>query len=316
VAGDALAFYLGKLAWPLQLGIDYGRTPEWVMNQVWIYVIWLVPAALAALMWRRRKQLPWLLAGGAILLAALLPVLGLIPFNFQQYSTVADRYLYLGLLGPAMALACALAHLRRGQKTVAGLCVLFLFALAFRSAFQTLSWYNSPKLYENALVVNPRSWVAHRNHAVALEEQGRIDEAIAHLSEALRIRPEYVLARTSLASLLAQRGQIQAASTHLQEVLRLRPNDAVRSEAHNNLGTILMMQGNVSGAMEHFRATLRLQPNNMLAHFNLGQLLYASHRTDLGIAHLRKAVQLAPDNMAVQSVLAQAQQTLKKRKVK
>ncbi len=47
VAGDALAFYLWKLAIPWRLGPDYGRTPQYVLAQWWVYVIWLVPAAVA-----------------------------------------------------------------------------------------------------------------------------------------------------------------------------------------------------------------------------------------------------------------------------
>ena len=45
VAGDALAFYLYKLAAPLQCGPDYGRTPRWVMDRWWVlYLAWLLPA--------------------------------------------------------------------------------------------------------------------------------------------------------------------------------------------------------------------------------------------------------------------------------
>ena len=50
-----------------------------------------------------------LLIAAAVFAAALLPVLGLIPFGFQQISTVADRCVYLSLLGPALALAFALS---------------------------------------------------------------------------------------------------------------------------------------------------------------------------------------------------------------
>ena len=45
-----------------------------------------------------RKRFPWLSQALLISVAALLPVLGLIPFTFQEYSTVADRYTYVALL--------------------------------------------------------------------------------------------------------------------------------------------------------------------------------------------------------------------------
>ena len=49
-------------------------------------------------------------AGGRFREKGLLPVLGLIPFDFQHYSTVADRYAYLAMLGPAIALAWGLTR--------------------------------------------------------------------------------------------------------------------------------------------------------------------------------------------------------------
>jgi hypothetical protein len=39
------------------------------------------------------------------MLIGLLPVSGLARFMFQIHSTVADHYMYLPMLGPAMALA-------------------------------------------------------------------------------------------------------------------------------------------------------------------------------------------------------------------
>jgi tetratricopeptide (TPR) repeat protein len=313
IAGDALAFYMCKLIWPIQLGIDYGRTPAWVMSQPSVYVIWLVPAALAGFIWSRRKERPWLLAAGAISLAAVLPVLGLVPFNFQQYSTVADRYLYLAMLGPAIILATTLNHAQIERKTVVGLCLLLFLGLGLRSAQQTLTWSNSIELYEHALSVNPRSWVAHRNCAEALQEQGRSGDAIGHLNEALRIYPRYALARTSMAGILARRGQLDEARAQLEEALRLEPDDEVKAEAHNNLGTIFTLSGKTEEALRHYHETLRIRPNDVIAHYSLGQILLKQGKNEKGVAHLREAARLAPDNSDIQTALAQAQQMFNKR---
>jgi hypothetical protein len=48
---------------------------------------------------------PWLIVAFAVFVVALLPVLGLTPFNVQMISTVTDRYLYLAMLAPALAVA-------------------------------------------------------------------------------------------------------------------------------------------------------------------------------------------------------------------
>lgn len=104
VAGDALAFYLSKLVAPWGLCPDYGRSPRWVMAQGTFYVAWLVPAALVASLACLRGRRVWLTAVG-LSVAWLVPVLGFVPFEYQRISTVADRYLYLAMFGPALALA-------------------------------------------------------------------------------------------------------------------------------------------------------------------------------------------------------------------
>src|SRR5439155_15195774 len=48
VAADALAFYLGKLAWPAKLTVDYGRSPAAALHQGWLFWTWSIPVVAAA----------------------------------------------------------------------------------------------------------------------------------------------------------------------------------------------------------------------------------------------------------------------------
>ncbi|HEX4510477.1 MAG TPA: hypothetical protein VH328_10370, partial [Burkholderiaceae bacterium] len=105
VAGDALAFYVLKTVLPIDLGVDYGRTPASVMAHGWSYLVWLLPGSLLAVAFvnRQRRPLTWL--GLLMFVCFLLPTSGLMPFSFQAYSTVADRYAYLALLGVGLVVA-------------------------------------------------------------------------------------------------------------------------------------------------------------------------------------------------------------------
>src|SRR6202012_806581 len=95
IAVDALAFYMGKLAWPASLAVDYGRRPAVVIRSHIYYLTWLAPAAVAALLWAFRRRAQVLVAASLVFLAGVAPVLGLVRFDSQDYSTVADHYLYL-----------------------------------------------------------------------------------------------------------------------------------------------------------------------------------------------------------------------------
>src|SRR3954447_26553564 len=122
------------MIWPVAMAPDYARRPEVVMRMAggaWPYLIWIVPAALTAWAWRGRRARPWALAGLAVFVAGIAPVLGLTPFQFQFTSTVADHYLYLAMFGPAVVLTWALVRFR--NRAVIGACGVVLAALAVRS---------------------------------------------------------------------------------------------------------------------------------------------------------------------------------------
>ena len=289
IAGDAVAFYLYKLVFPVWLGPDYGRAPEGVLAQSWLWLTGLVPWGLAVWLWYKRTRVPWLVAATGVFVAGLLPVLGFIPFGFQNYSTVADRYMYISMLGPALALAWGLAQSPRHMLAIG--CVAILGALGIRSAWQTRYWHTTMSLFEHALTVHPGSALAHNNLGLALAAQNRFPEAISHYTEALRLLPSYALAHYNLGHLLTSQGQTQEAMRHYAEALHLLPT---YTEAHNNLGMALANQGRFTEAIHHYTEALRLQPRNAEAHNNLGNVLASQGQTQEALQHYLEALRLDP----------------------
>ena len=92
VAMDALGMQLTHVLLPFGLAIDYGRTPTGVTfreGETWVHVsLALALVVLIVTQWKRRRYLS---AAGICFIAGVAPTLGLVPFDFQAYSTVADR---------------------------------------------------------------------------------------------------------------------------------------------------------------------------------------------------------------------------------
>ena len=107
IAADSLAFYFSKLVLPFNLGFHYDRSPTTVIQSGTIYYTWLTPAMRGRTACVYRKRFPFLLPALAVFVVGVFPVLGLTPFAFQRFSDVADRYVYLAMLGPALAVAAA-----------------------------------------------------------------------------------------------------------------------------------------------------------------------------------------------------------------
>jgi tetratricopeptide (TPR) repeat protein len=298
LVGDALTFYLCKLVAPLWLVTDYGRTPTIVMSGWTMYVAFLVPLALVAGLSFLKSRRIWLVCLG-IFACWLLPVLGLIPFKYQQISTVADRYVYLSMLGPALALGWYLSRPR--SRAALGIVAAVLCLLAGLSFQQTSHWRNTRTLLANVLAVNPKSvvgqqltgyllaqegkhaealkWyrqamlnhpdheVLHLNTVVSLAALGHDDEALAAARRAVERIPRNPLLQWKLAELLARRGEVKAGVERYEKALQIDPDCAL---AHLALGKLLQNDGQWDAAADHYRGAIASDPFFVQAYVNLG----------------------------------------------
>jgi protein O-mannosyl-transferase len=163
IAGDALAFYMAKLLFPVDLAIDYGRTPANLLTNPSfhhaLWWTWIFPAAAALLVYHFRQNRR-LVAAAWIFVLGLLPVLGLTTFIYQFYSTVADRYIYLSMLGVAIAAGLVLAKLSRPM--LAGAITVLSVILISLSFAQAGVWKDSETLYLRDVALNqgnPNHWM-------------------------------------------------------------------------------------------------------------------------------------------------------------
>ena len=105
IAAYSTGFYFFKILLPVNLSPCYGVTPAEVIRTAWPFaalVFWLVSAFF---IFKNRDKHPVIIAGIIFLLLALLPVSGLRSFDYQRFSVVADRYVYFGMFGVALAVA-------------------------------------------------------------------------------------------------------------------------------------------------------------------------------------------------------------------
>lgn len=317
VALDALAFYARKLVLPVGLAIDHGRAPQAALKNIGPTLAWsaltLVLLAVLAFGWQRRRA--WALAG-AIFVATLLPVLGLVSFSFQTYSTVADRYAYLALVGPALALAVWLNDPRPWKAAVAG---LLLLAAASGNVWQGRYWQDSRTLFERTLTVTPESWLAQLKLAVlegqAAEEAlaaGRMDDAqgyrdaeLARYRETLQIKPDLAGARANLGFLFLRLDKPRDAAQEFEILLAQRPDE---SQGHTGLGMALFQLGDIEKAVQSFREVVRLRPQAITAHMQLGLALLKTGEFAAAQAAFARVLQEQPDLSEARWRLAQALQ--------
>lgn len=288
VALDALAFYAGKLIWPADLTIDYGRTPQWLSASAARYYTWIVPAAvlLAAVLLARRWR--WLLVGAGWFALAMLPTLGLLAFDFQRYSTVADRYAYLSIVGAGVIVAAAVAARPRVSAPVAAIGIL---ALAAGTFMQSLHWEDDLSLMSRAIAVNPDSLAGNRTIAAILVDAGRADDALRFATRAVERHPRSADAWANLAAARMARGDFPAAVAAYERGLSLRPNDPTLLSSHS---AALAQSGDLDRALLQAERAVQADPDFAPARLNLGTVYAQMNRIDDAVAELRAAHRLQP----------------------
>lgn len=287
----SLAWYLRASAWPTGLAVYYPHPAE--------AVSWLAAAGGAVLLaalsfgaFRLRQAHPWLGVGWLWFLLALAPVIGVVQVGQQAR---ADRYLYLPLVGLAIAVAfegAALFERRPAlQRPLAWAGLMAVFACAATASRQLGYWRDSLALFERALAVTEQNAVAELNLGVALLERGRAAEASGRLAEAVRIQPGSAEGQAGLGEALARQGRSEEAERHLRTALRL---DARLPRAHNGLGRLLLERGDEAEAVVHFREAISLEASYAEPYANLGGALVAEGAYLEAIEYSKQAVALDP----------------------
>jgi tetratricopeptide (TPR) repeat protein len=250
----------------------------------------LFPLFVAALIIRLGNRR--IAAAGLIMFLGLFPVLGLRPFSFQLTSTVADRYMYLSMLGPALALAAFAGRYSAAAPRLA--VAAALAACAGLSFIQAGYWRDTESLYLHDMAINPASWRAHHNIGIILADRGDVIGAMIEYQKVLELVPDQPREYRYVADAKAALGDFSDASDYARRLIELQPRlkAADRSdlaELHRWRGGILLRWARSAAndpavsaaacqnAADEFAQSLRVQPDDSSARDNLAAARAALH---------------------------------------
>jgi tetratricopeptide (TPR) repeat protein len=259
-------------SWPLRIGGIFGHFGL------------LTPLAVIglALCWRDRRRLA--------VLYVMLGVYALSVVMFYVFARYRLPLVPMLLLFAAAGLAALPAWIRRPSRaTLAGL------AAAVVATAVVCNW---PVLSKPLMMA-----ITETNLAVALQAEGRIDEAEAHYERAIQLQPDYAPAYNNLGVMQRAAGRVDEAIATYERALLLKGD---YPDAHYNLANALLERNRPQEAAEHFRIALRSIPDSAGAANNLGIALSAQDRPADAIAAFRAAVAAEPQSAVAHRNLADA----------
>lgn len=206
VRGQNLAERLASLGWAAWFYV--GQTlridamnfvyPRWKVDALNIFS-WLPDAAALVVLWatwnwrRRLGLLPF--AAWTTYLVTMLPSLGLADVFYWRYSYVGDHYVYQSL--PALLVVLSwlgrtiIAHRPQTYVPIVSLGIGFIAASGFFSWQRAHLYQKEEDIWVDALSQNPQAFLALSNLGGIRGIQGRSDDALRLLDQALELDPRF-----------------------------------------------------------------------------------------------------------------------------
>ena len=140
-----------------------------------------------------------------------------------------------------------------------------------------------------ALQRNPADFDALFNLAMALSDQGALDEAVILLKQCLLTHPSHAHCWVALGVAQARMGKDKSAVESLSKAVTLNPVDGY---SHKNLGAILARLGFTDQATKHLRLATQLLASDPQTWFNLAGVLEQSGELDEADSAYEKVILL------------------------
>lgn len=271
-AVDGCVAYLGQTVWPAGMAAiyPYPKAVDWWQTGTKLALLLAITAACFQQI-RRRPQLAF---GWLWYLIMVLPVIGIVQVGEQSR---ADRYTYLPLIGPVVAVVWSVAELagqrRRRKNLLAAAALAVLAGLCALTARQLGYWQDTVTLFAHNVEVTPDNASAHFTLGLGYEHAGDTNRALVCYRVAQRLSPAQRDPQRNLAGLLLKSGFTAAAEKEYQDMAVRRPDDPL---PHQCLAGIYAGAGNDAQAVAELEEMLRCDAKAIDALNNLAWMLATS----------------------------------------
>jgi len=154
--------------------------------------------------------------------------------------------------------------------------------------------------YRNALELNPDNVKAHQKLGFLLYHvKSRCEEGMKHLTRAVELAPGDPYAHHDLGMALLHQAKIDDAIAHLAQAVRQRPGGLDQQyspgQMYYHLGQALLLAARSKEAVVQLSQALRFAPDHPAAHYRLALALADLDRTDEALKHYARAIRLQPE---------------------
>ena len=191
MAARITTFYLTKIIFPFSLSFDYGLNFLTLDPDIKVYLSLLLILGLTVFVgWRvmNKKELDIFSFSIVLFFILLFPVLGFMPFIFQNISTVADRFTYFPSLAISLMVAVLYANFFSKTEKRKSATAIYLCILACLSVVQVSRWKSSESILTHSFNINNKSYPTAMALGTIAEKEKRWSNALDYYTRAYQIK--------------------------------------------------------------------------------------------------------------------------------
>jgi tetratricopeptide (TPR) repeat protein len=242
-------------------------------------------------------------------LLAVAPAVAVVLADFSA-TPVAERRLYLAMVGVALVVATLLTRYRARAGSTAGIAAIavLLVACAVVTVVRNAYWHDELTLWTAVTERVPDGSLPLLNLGLALADAGRNAEAEAAYRRVLTLDPtEVTRQRTDidLGLVLLERGALDEAETSFTAANAIAPHAIAfrglgmialkRSKSATAAGDRATSDAELNRAHALLQRALAINPRYHQAYVTLGGVLYAAGQYRAALAQYQRALDLAGD---------------------
>jgi protein O-mannosyl-transferase len=314
IAGHALWFYAWQLFWPTKLAFIY---PKWQIDThsilQWIYPIGFL--IVLGLSWFYRRRIGrGAFVGIVFYAAAIFPALGFINVYPMRYSYVADHFQYLAGIGLIVLFVASmeryaevmdpkddLSAMQKWVWHVVSVDIPFVLPLMLLTYTQALAYQSKATLWNDTLIKNPNSWMAHLNMGHAYVEQGDGRSALREYREAEKLAPDVPDPHYNVGYRLDVNGDYPGALAEFAQAVKIDPKFSL---AYYGQGNVLRKTGQLPAAVQAYKQAVTVEPTYADAWYNMGFTQEMLHDSESAKSSYAQALQIKPDYPGARENLA------------
>jgi tetratricopeptide (TPR) repeat protein len=292
----AILIYLRLFFWPAGQNLDWGLPFYRSLQSGHAAVFAGLMAILAGLVVYLYGRARLASFGLLIFFITLAPTSSVVPLQ----DALAERRMYLPVLGLAIVLIAVLARFTRFETIARAAMAAVLLALAVVSYARSEAWSSDLGMWQDSLEKNPRNSRGHTWLAGAYMLRQDCGPAAKEYKAAADLEGFNAENGRNLAVAYDCGGQRAEAAATWRELAKVHPT----AEAYNRIGFFEAMQNNVEGSLAAFETALRLDPANADAWAYRGTARMALRDTTRAKEDFDRALALDPANAVAEAGLA------------